>query len=780
MATTIDKKDIVTLKSGHVAPGPPGISPSVPTPPAGPVPTPFAYVAKSADAKSGTANGKHVKVGKTRVLVKNTIMKMVPPVNKPSMPIGMGDIVTKATDLWAVVASGSDTVKAKGAPVAMTGSDVRLNAMEKQQIVQVKTMFVGAADFDLINKWGASAKWAKANKVRAVGDPVSATHGTVIDWDIDLSLPGIVPLVWRRAYSSSFRKRRGALGGGGWTHAFERWVEPHGDGARLQMDDGSELVIPLLEANTSAFLRAAALEIERRGTAWHMRDITTRLTYRFTPQERFGPALLDEIRDGYGNRIELRHERQRLAVVVDTAGREVRLEHDAKGRLARLGVWVADTLLREIAYRYGEGGELTEVERAPGDVTRYGYDGKHRLVAKHMPDGPTFRYAYDETDACTRTWSDEGWHPAGLDYEPAKCMVYVHNTPEPRVISHDVRGTLTREATPDGSWARELSWDDDGLLVGETNGAGETLVYERDERGHVVRRVDPGGRAWSWKYQDDLVVEQVDPGGATTRWRHDAHGGVTEVTNPHGVTLTVQRDNRGRITAFHGPDGLLTAYEYNDAHDVVRIAHATGGVEHEGYDALGRRIAQRDVFGREARIESDVSGRPTAVRYPDGTSDLFEWDARNHITRFTNQRGEAYVLDWEGTDCLRRITAPDGRAWTFAHDVLERLVAVETPRAERYELRHDRAGRVREETTFDGSTFSYQFDRAGRLARVELPGDAWLAYAYDGSGNPVEEDSPHGKRTFAWDAAGRVVDAVAHDYDGPIPVSRWSATPADG
>ena len=52
MATYVNQKDVVTTKSDHVAPGAnPGVSPSVPTPPAGPVPTPFFYVAKSS---SGT------------------------------------------------------------------------------------------------------------------------------------------------------------------------------------------------------------------------------------------------------------------------------------------------------------------------------------------------------------------------------------------------------------------------------------------------------------------------------------------------------------------------------------------------------------------------------------------------------------------------------------------------------------------------------------------------------------------------------------------------------
>ncbi len=774
MPSTIAKGRIATNQSGHTAPGQPGISPGPPTPPAGPVPTPYPYMAKSNDLQRGGTNGKSLDVSGKALLV-GACMKIVPPNNNPAMVIGIGDVVTTAKNMWGAVMTGEEDARAEGKKIAVTGSDVALNAlMPEQQVVQVRTKFLNAVDFDAMMKDGSLYDWIKKN-AKVFGDPVSATTGAVVDWDFDLALPGVAVLVWERRYTSAFRKKKTPLGKGGWTHAYHQWIGE--DDGRLVWwtGEGRRITLPAIAPRGAAFLRREQIEVQADASGGYVvRDVTTGQAHVFAPLQPKGkPAMLREVRDAYGNRVELRYDDdERLVTVVDAARREVRLLHDAKGRIAALEVWAAAELRQRVDYGYTPDGELGEVKDAAGHVTRYEYDGKHRLTAKHLADGPTFRYAYDEEgDDCVRAWSDEGFHPVRFEHRPGERAVTVCGTPAPREIAYDERCEVLSEATPDGSWAQKVERDEDGLVTKRIDAAGEETIFELDERGHCVARTDAAGRTTKWEIQGDRAVKEIDPAGRVTIREYDGRGGLVRVELPSGAWVGLERDGFGRVVAAYFADGRFATYTYDEAHNLVKETDARGAVTAYEHDALGRLVARTDAEGTTVRIENDVLGRPITFSYADGTTERYAWDAQNRVLSIEDRRRKTWTLSWTGTRSIKKITDPDGKVWELEVDVMERLVGVTSPRAERYDLRYDRAGRIREEITFDGSLFSRHHDRSGRLSRVDLPGEAWLSYEYDAAGDVVEEDSPHGKRTFVWDATGRALEGVVHDYDRRVGVA---------
>ncbi|WP_437312620.1 DUF6531 domain-containing protein [Sorangium sp. So ce385] len=772
MPSTIDKKRIATDKSNHAAPGQPGVSPGPPPPVAGPVPTPYPYVAKSNDVKRGTTNGEALDVSGWVLLV-GAVMKIVPPCNKPAIPIGIGDTVTAAKDMWGAVLSGEKDTRAKGKEIAVTGSDVALNVLfEEQRVVQVRTKFLSSVDFDAKMKDGSIHDWVKET-VKPFGDPVLATSGDVVDWDFDASLPGVIPVVWQRYYVSAFRRERTPLGKGGWTHNFNQWIGGEEGRTVWRTGTGRRIPLPAVPPRGRAFVRSARIDVDALGGGgYRVRSLEDGLVRVFAPLQGGGRAVLREIRDAAGNRVELRYNEDRLAAVVDTAKRELRPRYDRKGRIVALDVWAADKVHFTVVYRYTDEGELGEVADAAGHVTRYGYDGKHRLIEKRLADGPTFRYAYDEEgERCVSAFSDEGFHPVRFDHQPSERVVTVHSTPEPRVITYDAKLAIVREATPDGAWSCAMERDEDGYVLSEKNAAGETVASAYDDRGHLIARTDEDGHTTRWEIQDDLVVKEIDARGRETRWTYDGHGDLTSVALPSGLTVSVARDRWGRVTAAYVPDGQIAAFAYDEAHNLIRETDASGGVTRYDYDDLGRLTGFADPAGRTVRVENDAIGRPILFRYEDGTTEHYTWDGRNRVTSVMDRCHRTWRLEWTGTRSIKKIVRPDGQAWQFEVDALERLVGVISPRAERYDLRYDRAGRIREEITFDGSAFARQYDRSGRVSRVELPGDAWLSYTYDPTGRVVEEDSPHGKRTFSWDETGFLLGAVLHDHDRQVAVA---------
>src|SRR5512146_2840765 len=81
------------------------------------------------------------------------------------------------------------------------------------------------------------------------------------------------------------------------------------------------------------------------------------------------------------------------------------------GRVARLEVWVGDSLEQWVDYSYAKMGELANVTDALGHTQRYEYDEDHRMVKVTLKNGVSFYYEYDaETGWCKKTWGDDGLH----------------------------------------------------------------------------------------------------------------------------------------------------------------------------------------------------------------------------------------------------------------------------------------------------------------------------------------------------------------------------------
>ena len=458
MGTTIGGKagkEIATTGSGHIAPAPPVVSMLPPTP-AGPVPAPFPYVAKSSSA-TGTSD--KLTVGGKPVLVEGSAMDIEKPGNQPAAPPGTGDLLTHVVNAKAVLTSGSSRVKVGGKGLCATGDSVVLNVpTPSSKVAQAQgTLIAGVGG----GSSGANAASGSLADDVCVTESVAVVSGEVVDNAVDLALPGLIPVVWKRFYRSGRHKEVTPLGHGGWTHGFHQWVEGADEGITLRMDDGRRVPFPRVTLREPAFHRGKRLRLSMlRDGSFEVYSLDTRLTRRFVRlaagDER---AMLREIRDAWGNRVELRYDGSRLARIVDTAGRELRLIHDEAERITRVEVWVQGTAHQAVAYAYvAVDGDLVAATDALGHAERYAYDAWHRMTEKTLTNGVRFHYEYDtETGRCRKAWGDgtpELLHKVGLDVDVQKKETIVHSNPEPRKFIWNDQGAVLREQTYDGTWLK--------------------------------------------------------------------------------------------------------------------------------------------------------------------------------------------------------------------------------------------------------------------------------------------------------------------------------------
>jgi RHS repeat-associated protein len=779
MSSNVGKKNIAHKGSGHGAVAPGAISLVAPPPP--PVPTPFPYTARAANASDTKAK---LKVGGNEVLVEGSTMSLDPPANQPAQT-GGGDVVTHATKNIAVMTQGSSSLTVDGKGVCATGDMAAMNVMTAQsKVAQMTVPILEAADFEAARKAALEAAASAKKKKRAfppskanqcpAGHPVDLGTGYVIDDAVDLSLPGFIPLVWSRWYTSARHKERGALGKGGWCHSFEQWLEPTDTGIRLHNEEGLPADFGPIDEDGFSFHRGQRLELRKRVNGYEVRSLDDRLIRTF--QELPGGRLaLRSVRDSHDHRIQLEYELDTLVNIVDSVGRELRVKNDKNGHVTRVEVWASvpgsnrpPSLQTWFDYAYHVEGELASHTNALGYAERWKYDGFHRMTKVTLRNGVSFYYEYHpELGHCVHTWGDGGLHELYIDIDFEKGETRTHGTNRARRHLWK-NGIVWREETFDGEWAVERHYDDDELLIAIKNGVGDGTTYAYDARANLIEETDAAGNSRRWRYRDDLLAGATGPTGLESTYTHDEHGTLSGFTLPTGVSFALDTDVRGQIIAIHGPEGEAHRLRYDVRGNLTENTSSRGAISRYGYDALGRPVGRTDGLGRAISVEYDRMGRVLAIARPDGTRVERSYDPLGNIASSTDALGLTTRFDHAGTGVLARVIRPNGQVYRFLYDEDERLVKIVNPRMETYEFEHDRADQILVERTFDGRRLAYRRNRAGQVIRIDYPEEEWREFQYDKLGHMIEDRGEDVQITFERDSVGRVQKAICRDVTGKV------------
>ncbi len=800
MSTTAGKKKVVTTGSGHNVVAPPEVSNNPPPPTAGPVPAPYVVKGRSA---TGSKTQKALTVGGKPVLTEDSHMDADPPANQPSQPTA-GDVQTHAVKGKITVKSGSSKLLAGGKKVSCTMDTCAVNVITPQSEVSQQTgpLLGGAGsgsggsddsgDADGDAPGVATAPAQKAKKTGApgaasgpdapgcskAGEPVAVIMGTVVDDKGDLTLPGMIGLVWTRSYSSARRTESGPLGRGGWALWCDQHVSVTDEALALRDTDGRDIFFDKVAEDASTFHRRDRLELHADTDGrYRVFSLDTRQTRSFAKVEGASPerAYLQSISDVWGNRIQFEYQAGLLSRIIDTAGRQLLLRHDAEHRIIRVEVWAAapgsddePSLQTWFDYAYDDAGCLCCATDASGHHEMYEYDAERRRTAIRWKNGWRFYYAYDpETGRCIKTWGDQRLHNVDLEYRPGIEVLATGHPEARRYVGTEDGYTLLEEAS-DGSSCIEREYDEDRYLVAVANALGETVVLEHDERGNRTAVVDPAGNALQREFEDDLLVLRRTPDGQEIRYTHNRHGALESASSSSGQSSSFEYDSQGRVVAVYSRAGLESRFAYDAHHNLVEGTDARGARTSFTNDALGRPTSRTDVQGRATSVTYDALGRVTDVVHPDRTATAVGYDSLGNVTRHVSPTGETTEMRYAGTGVLVELREATGQQWRFEYDRAERVRGVINPRGERHAFHYDRSGKVVEERTFDGRRIRYHYDLASRVRRVELPDGRWREFSYDVLGNLIADHSPDGSVQFERDVIGRLVEAVVDEVTGKV------------
>jgi RHS repeat-associated protein len=823
--------DPITEKSGHaIAP----VSPSVCTTPAAPAPIPVPYPVAGTSCQGIFGAPLRTKIGGAPIGTVGSAFKAC----HGNEPGTMKEVVSLDTAGPAAVMMGTPTVLAEAGMVGIAGSPLLGNLgpgpngrtapgpMARAAMVAafaVKGAGTDSGDASGGANGGKDAAGGGGNhgsdhgngaeKHAGDGQPGQCKDGHPVDVvtgraytlpAVELELPGPLPLVFARVYSTTARERDVGLGFG-WACSWSWEIEVRRRALVVWSDEGIATEFPVLDVGAEHVGPWGwTLRRERERFVLDKGDGLRRVFAAADESARRWQLI--DLRDRNENRIELTYDEDgRLREVRDSAGRTVRVESTRAGRVASIQVYNARARGRWIActrYAYDEEGHLVAAFDAEGHATRYQYDEEHRLTCETDRCGLAFRFMYDRAGRCVETWGEvpgkrdlslaedvpakladghtraRGVHDVRLDYHDGPYTEVADSTQVRRYFGN--RHGLY-EKRVQGVGVEEATYDERGLVLAQMDGAGAVTTYERDARGNVVRVVDPLGRCTT--YERDargLVVKVLDPAGGVHEIQRDARGNVIHEADPTGAVWSYSYDPRGLVTSITSPAGGITRCSYDGDGNLVEQTGPTGARWRWACDLLGRCTAAIDPLGNETRFVWTERGDVAAVFEADGGATRYTYDGEQRRCEIQGPGQRTAGRTWGGFMCVVAKTNAMGDTARFRYSREGALTQVVNENGEVHEILRNAAGLVVGEETFDGRRLTYRRDAAGRVTRSEtaaeitdyaydatgalisrtLPDDTTERFAYDARGELACVAWPGGEIRFERDAAGRVVREV--------------------
>ncbi|MGW6533244.1 DUF6531 domain-containing protein [Streptomyces venezuelae] len=599
------------------------------------------------------------------------------------------------------------------------------------------------------------------NVVRSRGsDPVDMATGGMFLPQIDITLPGALPLTFRRRVASDYRA--GWWFGPTWASTVDQRLEVDEEGIVFVTEDGLLLTYPVLRAGDPPAL-------PKSGPRWPLSRLSNGGYRVENPLDGLGHHFGSPV-DGLA-RLELTTDRNgnSISYDYDEYGRPTGLRHSGGyhlkvevegGRVTSLGLGNAasdggDVMVKR--FGYDEQGNLAEDVNSSGLALRFTYDERLRVTSWTDRNDRSYSYAYDERDRCTAEGGEAGHLAVTLSYDGTD-----PRWPDCRVTSlTTAQGAVSRFVVNDRCQViAEI--DPLGGVVGTTYDANHHVVSRTDELGHVTRVSNTAA---------GLPQTLTRADGSTLRYVYDATANPTAVTLPDGSTWLREYDERGNCTAVTEPSGAVTRYTYDEAGHLVRVTDTLGHERFVQCNAAGlptetsepggdRSVWTYDAFGRPATI-SDSPGSSTRLTWttegqlsqrtaPDGSVESWDYDGEGNCVSYVTPTGAVSRFTYTHFDLPASRTEPDGAHYTFAHDAQLRLTEVVNPQGAKWKYIYDAAGRLTSETDFDGRTLAYTRDAAGRLtSRTNACGQT-IHFAYDAVGHVVSRTSDGRTTTFSY------------------------------
>ncbi|EFC6987120.1 RHS repeat protein [Escherichia coli] len=606
-------------------------------------------------------------------------------------------------------------------------------------------------------------------------NPVNPLLGAkVLPGETDLALPGPLPFILSRAYSSYRTRTPAPVGvfGPGWKAPFDIRLQIRDEGLILNDNGGRSIHFEPLFPGEISYSRSESLWLARGGVAeqhssqplsalWQVLPEDVRLSphvYLATnslqgpwwilswpervpgadevlPPEPPAYRVLTGVVDGFGRTLTFHRAAEgdvagAVTGVTDGAGRCFHLVLTTQAQRAEAFRKQRATSLSSPAGPRSASSSSAFPDTLPAG-TEYGADNGIRLEAvwlthdpaypDEQPTAPLARYTYTASGELRAVYDRSGTQVRGFTYdaEHAGRMVAHHyaGRPESR-YRYDDTGRVTEQVNPEGLDYR-FEYGERRVIITDSLNRREVL-YTEGEGGlkRVVKKEHADGSITRSEYDEaGRLKAQTDAAGRRTEYSlHMASGAVTAVTGPDGRTVRYGYNSQRQVTSVTYPDGLRSSREY---------------------DEKGRLTAETSRSGETTRYSYDdpASELPTGIQDATGSTKQMAWSRYGQLLAFT--------------DC-------SGYTTRYEYDRYGQQIAVHREEGISTYSSYNPRGQLVSQKDAQGREIRYEYSAAGDLTATISPDGKRSTIAYDKRGRPVSVTEGGLTRSMGYDAAGRI------------------------
>ena len=454
--------------------------------------------------------------------------------------------------------------------------------------------------------------------------------------------------------------------------------------------------------------------------------------------------------------------RDRLIGVTDERGRRHTLEYDRNSRLIS---WI-DTAGQRRLYSYDSGNRLSVHTEPGGRTWRFGYDALGRVETRTDPSGAIFRYRYDRAGRVIEI-SDAGGRLYAITYDAnGRAVSVTDGAGLTTRYGRDALGRVTQITGPGGRVHR-FDYDAAGRIAAVRNPLDEITRFTYRRGGLAQAETLPGSETVSYEYNNDSLLTRItDAAGGSWSFERNASGLVSAAADPLGRRTQFTWGNRRRLIGVSLPDGTSATLAYGTE---IEIQRDERGLPLRGtgffftYDAAARLSGSNGI-----QIGRDEAGRIISVAYTPERVVRYSYDVRGLLARVTDWAGGSMDFVYDAAPRLIRIVRSNRVTTEFTYGADGRLSRIAHSGGAGVNLgtvlERDGAGRIVMASRSPAVSFALN------PSTQEFPSDnarQWTGGRYDELGRLISD----GRRTFRWDAASRLREAVSgaisfrFDYD---------------
>ena len=472
------------------------------------------------------------------------------------------------------------------------------------------------------------------------------------------------------------------------------------------------------------------------------------------------------------------------------------LELKWHNRISRLlSIWVRNEEthpggepFRLASYNYDGKGRLLKVINSAAGALRYFYDDQHRPFRWTDRNGHSYHYRFDDKGRVIAQVGSGGMFPNvavwlkdtgddapedGTVCVALECAGEFHGNPteigDTCINEYFDRldklplANLLREKGLQGagltgrgrtSVRDDASWSiPEELLRDEFLGDIRPTVYRSTPAGDVWRVITPEGIITDWEFDEHhQIIKEVSNTGVVTQIDRDEYGTITRIDCGDGTTMTVTPGAWGEPAQITGRDGLTTEYEVDPAGMVTSIT-----------DPLG--VVTR--FEYEWRVTGIV---PKATITPNGLTHTTECDNAGRPIASTDPAGRRSSVTRDVRGLVTEVIDPVGNVTTIEYSPEGWVTRVVNPDGSERSGTYDGEGNLTQTMNETGATTTTRYTVFDQVNEVIAPNGGITRYTYNTQMEPITVTNADGHTwQLHYDLDGSIVKEV--DYNGLITQS---------